>query len=187
MVCFADSELDAEVRRWSWLGIDRDTYTRTVGADGYRWEYDVVNEGYKYHGNSVMAAMGLVSLRYVEEDNDQRRRIADWYDEFLDNGIDRVPVAPRCEPSRHLYQILVDHRDEVMVGLNGRGIYPGLHYRDNTFYRMYDSSPSPCPRARAASARLISLPLHLHMSRDDVRRVAESVGEAISEASSVGR
>src|SRR5260221_465794 len=29
MICFADPTLDTEVRRWTWLGIDKDTYART--------------------------------------------------------------------------------------------------------------------------------------------------------------
>ena len=36
MVCFADADLDTEVRKWSWLGIDKDTFTRTVGLQGAR-------------------------------------------------------------------------------------------------------------------------------------------------------
>jgi dTDP-4-amino-4,6-dideoxygalactose transaminase len=187
MICFGDPGLDEEVRRWTWLGIDRDTYARTAGRGPYRWEYDVVNNGFKYHGNSIMAAMGLVALRYLEEDNAYRRQLSAWYDDLLDRGVERVPVAPRCEPSRHLYQILVDHRDDVMLALNRLGVYPGVHYRDNTLYKMYAGSPHPCPRARAVSARVISLPLHLGLSRDHVRRVAQALGQAIREAAVGGR
>lgn len=57
------AELDAEARKWSWMGINRGTYARTTGAGAYNWYYDVEQVGYKYHGNSIMAAIGLVSLR----------------------------------------------------------------------------------------------------------------------------
>ena len=30
MICFADAGLDTEVRKWTWLGIDKDTFSRTL-------------------------------------------------------------------------------------------------------------------------------------------------------------
>ena len=176
MICFADPELDASVRRWTWLGIDKDTYARTNSDSAYKWYYDVENVGYKYHGNSIMAGMGLVALRYLDADNHHRRQLAAWYDDALGGagGIGRVPMSPDCEPARHLYQVLVDRRDEVMAGLNDAQIFPGVHYRDNSHYRMYADQP-PCPRARHASDRVISLPMHVKLTESDVRRVCETL------------
>jgi dTDP-4-amino-4,6-dideoxygalactose transaminase len=76
MICFADPELDAEVRKWTWLGINKDTFTRTASRGAYKWYYDVEHVGFKYHGNSLMAGIGLVSLKYVDHDNAYRRQIA---------------------------------------------------------------------------------------------------------------
>jgi dTDP-4-amino-4,6-dideoxygalactose transaminase len=178
MICFADPALDVEVRKWTWLGIDKDTYARTQAEGAYKWLYDVEHVGFKYHGNSIMAALGLVGLKYLEQDNAYRRQLAAWYDEEL-VGVERVPMAAGVVPSRHLYQVLVDRRDEVMVELNRQGIYPGVHYRDNTLYRMYAAAAGSCPRAARASARLISLPLHLRMARPEVERVAAALHAAI--------
>jgi dTDP-4-amino-4,6-dideoxygalactose transaminase len=177
MICFADAPLDAEVRQWTWLGINKDTYTRTVEQGTYKWYYDVEHVGFKAHGNSIMAALGLVALKYVDQDNAYRRQIAAWYYEALagESDLQRVPVAPGCVSSRHLYQILVDWRDEVMLGLNQRRIYPGVHYRDNTLYKMYANGDGTCPRARHASERLISLPMHLRLTHRDVQRVGEGL------------
>ncbi len=176
MICFPDADSDAAVRHWTWLGIDKDTFARTQGDSTYKWFYDVDHVGFKYHGNSVMAGIGLVSLRYLEQDNAFRRQLAAWYDEGLSGapGIEHVPVAPGCESARHLYQVVVDHRDEVMVRLNQAQIYPGVHYRDNGLYRMYADQP-PCPRARRASERMISLPMHLQLERADVDRVCDTL------------
>ena len=180
MICFADGELDAEVRRWTWLGISKDTYARTEGEGAYKWQYDVDHVGFKYHGNSIMAAMGLVALRYVDHDNAYRRLLAAWYDESLGGEVQRVPVRDDCESARHLYQILVDHRDEVMLSLNEWRIYPGVHYRDNTTYPMYAVSRGICPRAQDAADRVISLPLHLRMTREDVIRVGRALQEIVT-------
>ncbi len=182
MICFSDQALDEEVRKWTWLGINKDTYTRTVAQGAYKWYYDVEHEGFKYHGNSIMAALGLVSLKYVEQDNAYRRQIAAWYDGWLaeEERIERVPVAPGCLPSRHLYQIMVNRRDEVMLALNEAQIYPGVHYRDNTLYKMYAYAQGTCPRSTSASERLISLPIHLRLARRDVERVATTLKQIVA-------
>lgn len=176
MVCFSDEGLDREVRKWTWLGISKDTYTRMSETGDYRWLYDVHHKGFKYHGNSVMAALGLVALKYLDEDNAYRRRLSSWYDELLPGTppVKAVPIPDDCELSRHLYQVTAERRDELMTHLNSMQIYPGVHYQDNTLYRMYRGGPVQ-PRARGASQRLMSLPLHLRMDRDDIRRVCEAI------------
>jgi dTDP-4-amino-4,6-dideoxygalactose transaminase len=181
MICWNDEAFDAAARKWSWLGISKDTYSRTTHAGAYSWYYDVEYLGFKYHGNSIMAAVGLVALKYVDQDNAYRRQIAAWYDALLGDvpQIERVPTAPGCESSRHLYQVLVDGRDDVMVALNEAAIYPGVHYRDNTVYRMYQHGQGTCPRAARASDRLITLPIHLRMTEQDVERVAAALRAAV--------
>lgn len=176
MICFPDADSDAAVRHWTWLGIDKDTFSRTQSDNTYKWYYQVEHVGFKYHGNSIMAAIGQVSLKYLESDNAFRRQLAAWYDEGLAGApwIERVPVAPHCESARHLYQVEVDRRDEVMVALNQRQIYPGVHYRDNSLYPMYADQPA-CPRARRASDRVISLPMHMQLEQADVQRVCETL------------
>ncbi|MFM9878018.1 MAG: DegT/DnrJ/EryC1/StrS family aminotransferase, partial [Rhodoglobus sp.] len=116
MVCFADDEDDALARRLSWLGNSQDTYERTHGGGAYKWMYEVDELGYKYNGNSIMAAMALVALKYLDDDNAERRRMSALYDTHLGGSdeIVRVPMSPDCEPSRHLYQVRVADRDRVM-------------------------------------------------------------------------
>jgi dTDP-4-amino-4,6-dideoxygalactose transaminase len=177
MICFADAADDAVARRLSWLGISKDTYARTGQGGTYAWRYDIDELGYKYNGNSIMAALAIVSLRYLDADNAERRRICDLYDGLLagDDRIVRVPTAPGCESSRHLYQVMVDDRDRVMSEFNQRGIFPGVHYRDNSDYAVYRAYAGGAPRAAAASASLISLPLHLNLSDEDVEYVGHTL------------
>jgi dTDP-4-amino-4,6-dideoxygalactose transaminase len=177
MLCMREGDDDRSARRMSWLGIDKDTYSR-MGAQGtYKWLYGVNEVGWKYHGNSVTAAIGLVSLRYLDHDNAYRRQVARWYQELLGAtpSVETVPVPDGCESSRHLYQILSDARDQLMVYLNAHGVYPGVHYAPNTDYPMYSYGRGTCPEAERQSARLVSLPLHLGVSRRDAARVVEVV------------
>lgn len=177
MICFADRKLDELSRKKSWMGINKDTYQRTSNQGAYRWLYDVESVGFKYHGNSIMAAIGLVQLRYLDRDTSYRRQVSDWYDAGLgeSNRIGIVPTAPACESSRHLYQIHLENRDEMILALNGCGIYPGVHYRDNREYRMFRQERDTCPNATRMSQRIMSLPLHMRLTRKDVDAVVERI------------
>ena len=81
MICFADGELDAECRKVSWMGINKDTYARTSSEGTYKWNYGVDYVGYKYNGNAIMAAIALAQLPYLDEENVRRREIVKMYDE----------------------------------------------------------------------------------------------------------
>ena len=184
MVCFKNSEHDAIVRKKTWLGINKDTYMRTNDGGTYKWRYDVEYVGNKYHGNSIIAGIGLVQLKYLDRDNAYRRQLAQWYTEGFKNYADKiklVKVPERCESSRHLFQIIVEHRDELMLALNQLEIYPGVHYVDNTEYRMYKYADGTCPHARYISNHVISLPMHLRLTYDEVQTVIKAVCEFVDD------
>lgn len=177
MVCFRDPRHDKIVRQQSWLGIDKDTFSRTHDGGAYKWYYDVPHLGFKNNGNSLMAAIALTQLKYLDLDNSYRRQVAHWYDVHLKGvaAVSRVPVSRGCESSRHLYQVRVAHRDEVLLALNAAGIFPGVHYRDNTQFAMYSDHSNECPNARKFSDEVISLPIHLRLTHDDVAYICETL------------
>ena len=178
MICFREKELDEVVRKKTWLGINKDTYLRSSDNGTYKWKYDVEYVGYKYHGNSIMAAIALAQIKHLDKDNAYRRQIAKWYtDGFAPHSdkIKLVHVPGNCESSRHLFQILVENRDDLMTYLNKHDIYPGVHYVDNTEYRMYSYAKVECINAAYASEHLISLPLHMRLEFEDVQTVIKNV------------
>lgn len=180
MICFKNEDYDALARKLSWLGISKDTYQRSHDKGSYKWEYDLVDVGFKYHGNSMMASMALVGLKYLEEDNERRREICKIYETaFESSGIKSVKVSPYTEiSSRHLYQIIVEERNKTMEYLNMNGIYPGVHYRDNTNYEMYKSQFGLNPNSLILSEKIISLPLHLYLRDEEVEFVIDRVLES---------
>jgi dTDP-4-amino-4,6-dideoxygalactose transaminase len=177
MICFKNEDYDTLVRKLSWLGIDKDTYQRSNDKGTYKWEYDLVDVGYKYHGNSIMASMALVGLKYLDEDNNRRREICDKYEkELTKHGIQTIKTHKDCVlSSRHLFQIVVNQRNKFMELLNSNGIYPGVHYRDNTHYKMYKHGYGTCPNSLNISEKLITLPLHMGLTDDDIDYVIEQV------------
>jgi len=182
MICFNDKESDKLVRQLSWMGISKDTYQRFNKSEGsYKWRYDVPNLGFKYHGNSIVASIALVQLKYLDEDNLYRNHLADNYIKLLQNNLNLkiVPMAPDCVSSRHLFQVLVPDRDNVIQTLYDNQIYPGVHYMNNIDYPMYNYAKGTCPQAEYYSEHLLSLPLHLNISETDQQQVVDVLFKVI--------
>lgn len=178
MICWADEESAELTRKLAWCGINKDTYARS-NYGTYAWKYDVDYIGYKYNGNAIMAAIALVQLKYLDEENKRRREIVRMYDEgFKDNDRIKVIPAPYAEEcSYHLYELIVPDREDLLAKLAARGINCGVHYRDNTEYKVFAYGEGQAPRAREVSQHLITMPLHLWLSDEDVKLIINSVNE----------
>lgn len=182
MICFADGENDAIARKMSWLGINKDTYERTSSKGNYKWKYDIDYLGYKSHGNSIMAAIALVQINYLDEGNEYRRKMCEYYDELFANNpnVKPIPMNYPGECSCHIYEIQVEDRDGLMEALNKAEIYPGVHYRDNTEYSMYSYDHGKCPNAHYMSDHILTLPLHLQLTMEDIKTIADEVNKFTS-------
>ncbi|VVM78644.1 UDP-4-amino-4-deoxy-L-arabinose--oxoglutarate aminotransferase [Pseudomonas fluorescens] len=127
----------------------------------------------------MIGLMELVALKYLDRDNAYRRQLAKWYRENLGGNekVRFIEINPECESSTHLVQIRVKNREELMLALNEHQVYPGVHYRDNTEYRMYAHGNGTCPKAALASQEIISLPVHMGLSKADVDTVSQLVAK----------
>ncbi|MBP0969632.1 MAG: DegT/DnrJ/EryC1/StrS family aminotransferase, partial [Oscillospiraceae bacterium] len=178
MICWADEKSAELTRMLAWCGINKDTYARS-NKGTYAWKYDVDYIGYKYNGNSIMAAIALTQLKYLDEENVRRREIVDMYNEgFKDNPrIKVIPASHADECSFHLYELVVPDREDLLNKLADVGINCGVHYRDNTEYSVFAYGDGQAPKAREISQHLITMPLHLWLSDDDVKSIIKAVNE----------
>jgi dTDP-4-amino-4,6-dideoxygalactose transaminase len=181
MLCFKEAKLDEIVRKKSWNGIDR-SHSAGSAEKHNKWDYDVKYLADAYNGNSIMASIGLAQLLHLDEENAYRRQIAKWYKNgFVDcpDKIKLVEVPSNCESAQWLFQIIVDDRDGLMNYLSQNGIGCGIHYPDNTLYKIYSDSNGLCPHAEYFSNHILSLPLNLKITFENVQKVIEVVKEYI--------
>jgi perosamine synthetase len=168
-----DPDLASWARRMRWMGIDRDTASRSVG--GYSWEYEVDELGYKYHSTDIAAAIALTNLETIDEANSIRAKIAARYFAAFP---DAAPMycANRMS-SFHFAPLFFENRDEVYEALRAASIYPTMHYKPNYRYGLYKSYPrvGGCVGAEEYSRTALVLPFHLDLSASDINRVIEVV------------
>lgn len=185
MICFKNGGLDERARKLSWMGIDKSTFKRSTSS-GYQWHYSVDEVGFKYHGNSIMASIGRVSLKYLEADNEIRRNISNEYQKSLCELADLKIVNHdrKALSSRHLFQVRSNNRDALMQHLTDREIGTGVHYRNNLEYPMYKSQFYHAPVADKMSKEILSLPLFPSMTTSDIETVCASIKEFFVECKS---
>jgi len=181
MICFADAELDKECRMVSWMGINKDTYSRSGSEGSYKWNYGVDYLGFKYNGNAIMAAIALAQLPYLDAENARRREIAAMYDKAFESNpkIQIIHANHPEECSYHIYEIAVPDREALLSELAKNNIYGGVHYRDNTEFSMYTYAHGTCPRAHEISRHIITMPLHMYLTDEDVQRIIQIVNDFV--------
>ena len=177
MICFNNEEEDKKARELSWLGINKDTFARS-STGSYKWDYNVSHVGYKYHGNSIMAALGIVGLRYLDEDNQYRRNLASRYITNLSGKVDYIKHDSN-QTSRHIFQVVVDCREQLIDYLTANQIFPGVHYRQNTDYKAFYTK-SRLPKSDFFSKHILTLPLHLDLTFDDIDKISKTLLQGIN-------
>jgi dTDP-4-amino-4,6-dideoxygalactose transaminase len=156
---------------------------RALGNHGgrARYEHDIV--GVNSRLDALQAVVLRAKLVRLPAWNAARRAAAARYDELLVDvpGVVRPVALDGNEHVWHLYVVRVaaERRDEVVGKLNAEGIGAGVHYpaaihRTGALaYLGYDQGAFP--HAEDAAERVLSLPLHPHITAADQERVVAAL------------
>ena len=181
-----DKELYQAFQLLSLHGQNKDALAKTkLGS----WEYDIIAPWYKCNMTDIMAAIGLRQLDRYPALLDRRKEIISQYDSVCDElGIGHmIHHTDIMHSSNHLYLIRVpgigeNKRNELISELAERGVSCNVHYKPlpmMTAYKNLGWSAEDFPNAYDYYKNLISLPLHTHLSNEDVEYVCEMVREVI--------
>ncbi|WP_309135067.1 DegT/DnrJ/EryC1/StrS family aminotransferase [Cellulomonas sp.] len=158
---------------------------RLLAAHGSERKYVHEVVGMNSRLDTVQAVVLEAKLRRLERWNDARRTAAARYSELLAD-VEGV-VAPRTREGNedvwHLYVVQVDERDRVLAGLTAAGIGAGIHYPTPVHlteaYADLGLGRGAFPVAEAAADRILSLPMHPHLSAAQQERVVEVLRRAV--------
>jgi len=185
MIVTGDEELAKQLRLLRSHGMTTLTWDRHRGhASGY----DVVLAGFNYRLDEVRAAVGLVQLSRLMEENEARARIAGRYRETLD-GVDglTMPFGHRNQDrvsSHHLAVVVLPERvdrERVRAALDKRRIQTSVHYPPIHSFTHYRSlgERRPLPHTDALASRILTLPLYGGLSDEQVEAVIEALLGAV--------
>jgi dTDP-4-amino-4,6-dideoxygalactose transaminase len=140
--------------------------------------YDHAEIGTNSRLDVLQAIVLSAKLKHLTEWNAARRRIVERYREATNGG--PIEFVGELAPSRGVYHLAVircPSRVEVRRWLASWGIETSVHY-PTPIHLMEPYSrfaADPLPVAERAAAMIVSLPLHPHMSEEQVGRVAQAL------------
>jgi dTDP-4-amino-4,6-dideoxygalactose transaminase len=160
-------------------------YARTLSLLrnwGEEHRYYAVLKGYNYRMPALQAAVLRAKLPHLERWTKIRCELAAEYDRLLeDAGIMRPVSLPDARHVYCLYTIRAEARDGLQRELELAGIATAVHYPHPIHlmpaYSDARYKAGDFPAAEACARTVLSLPLHAHMTREQVQRVAEQVSK----------
>ena len=134
--------------------------------------------GFTARMNTVNAAIGRVQLKYLDEWNYKRRKIAKRYSKEL-NGVGDLILPPKetsnIKSAWHLYVIRTKYRDELKKFLEEHGIQCGIHYPLPVHlqppYRKMGFKEGMFPNAERWAREVLSIPMHPKLTDEEVEYI----------------
>ena len=182
-----DSDLAKKVKNLSLHGITKDGWKRFEA--NAKWEYDIINLGYKYNMSDISASYGIWQLKQINDWHRKRTRIAKTYINELKN-IDGI-VCPKADTydgnAWHLFVIQIDRtkwnisRNKIIELLNDKGIGLSVHYKPihmlDYYQKKFGYKPSDFPRSKSLFESVISIPLYPNLTEKETSYIIDSIRE----------
>jgi len=153
-------------------------------------DYDCRWLGLNARLTEIQAAFALASLPYVERQIDLRNRLAAAYHTCFQNeaGIAMQQIRPRDRSTFKDFSLVIEEtrfgvsRDFLYSALEAENVQvrryfdPPLH-RQRLYKRFYRPKVDPLGITDRISRRVLSLPIHAHMSEYDAARIGRRILE----------
>lgn len=161
-----DKEINQKIRIWRNQGM----------FDGYKYDS---TEGFNWRMTELQAAVAIPQLKKVKENNLLRSRIAWVYDCDFRN-LDRLTVPSWTDEQMTWHQYTLRHpeRDKIVERLRQKKIDARVYYPELVSPKdQWEETPI----ALKASQEVFSIPVHQHLTAEEVRYIKESVVEVVKE------
>lgn len=173
-VCYHNEELGRELYKLRDFGIKDAETVDGIGSNAKM--------------NEFVAAMGLCTLRHIDDEICKRKKVVECYRDNLNNieGIQLPPVQENVQPNYAYFPIVIDEakfgstRNEVCEELAKNNIFARKYfYPITSAFDVYrgEFDPSLTPIALHISKRVLTIPMFADLSLDDVRRICTVIKE----------
>ena len=171
-VCYHDPELGHELYKLRDFGIKDAETIDGVGSNAKM--------------NEFVAAMGLCTLRHVDEEIAKRKAVVECYRKYLSgiDGIQLPPIQENVQPNYAYFPIVVHEkefgatRNEIFAKLAENNIHARKYFYPLTnafdaYHGRFD--PNLTPVALHISKRVLTIPLYADLALEDVKRICDII------------
>lgn len=155
---------------------------RLLRNHGQKSRYEYAMIGYNFRMTDVAAVMGIEQLKKLESFVNRRIENARFLSENL-NGVSIPYVMPDVRHAFHQYTVMHDRRDELRERLIKEGIGCAIYYpkcaHQHNHLKKYRNSELRI--AEGIAKKVLSIPVHPGLSREDLEKIVESVNKHCKE------
>ena len=155
---------------------------KALGNYGSHKKYENLYKGINSRLDEIQAAMLRVKLRYLDNEVEKRRDIANYYLENIKNENIILPVV-RAESNHvwHLFVIRTSKRDELQKYLLDNGIQTLIHYpippHKQNAYKEWNNESYPI--SEQIHTEVLSLPISGVQNLENTKNIVEKLNEFI--------
>lgn len=182
-------EIDNNVRCLRHHGMLKDT--KQLDNNDGPWFYEMHEVGYNYRITDIQCALGSSQLEKLDRFVQQRRKIADRYNEIF-SGFD-ICIIQNCngsiEHSYHLYPLQIDFeklsitKPDFFHEMKHAGINLQVHYIPvhlQPFYKRNYGFKSGCfTKAESFYDRAVSIPIYPALGHGDVEKISADITKVL--------
>lgn len=153
---------------------------RTLSNYGSQKKYVFKYTGRNSRLDEIQAAVLNVKLKYLDEDNARRQKIANYYYDHIQNPLISLPTRLLDENNvYHLFPILCERRDNLQKYLIENSIQTLIHYpippHKQECYKQWKHMSLPV--TEALSLQELSLPISPVLSLSDCMEIVEKLNQ----------
>ena len=179
MLFTSNKSIAEKAKKLRWLGINKDTWTRSNLFTKNNWYYEISELGFKYNMNNLAASLGLSQLKKLNRINSNKTKIIKRYLETVSQLNYAEPLLPYSlldgTSSYWLFGLRTKYRDELMGYLNSKGIATAMHFTPINEQPLYKKTHFKTPIASMITRDLITLPLSPGHTIEQIDYVCENL------------
>lgn len=144
-----------------------------------RYKHEII--GHNFRLDNLQAAILSVKLKYLDEWNQKRQRLAASYTAQLKSipGVITPRVSQDSSHIFHLYVVQVEDRAKLQAAFAAQGVGSGIHYpvpiHLQQAYKQLDLGPGSFPTSEALMNKILSLPIFPELKDEQQKKVIDIV------------
>ena len=142
-----------------------------------------IEVGYNYRMSDILAALGLVQLKHLDENNNRRIELAKIYTDCL-SKVESLKLPSVKEGIRHIFHMYVirtEKRNELASHLSKKGIKTGIYYNpchlEEAYVKRFNYKEGYLPVAEMASKQILSLPIYPDLDEEEINYIVNTISE----------
>ncbi len=141
--------------------------------------FDFIDK-FGFHESSGFAA----DKRLFQRNSSRFQKLIEHNRKNFETLRDRLPTVvigntnPEEKPNAYIAALRVDNRDELFELLLNNQIEAGKHfYQSLTWAKEFGYQTGMCPKTEILREQIITVPIHISVSQDDIRAISEIIEE----------